>query len=340
MKKRLALVLAAVVVVVAGVCGWHWRHAGNDGTLTLYGNVDIRQVSLAFDGNDRIAQMYVEEGDRVTAGEVLARLDTRTLELELAQAKAQVEVFEQSLLALRHGSRPEEIAQADARVVAAKAEVERSRLQWQRLQSAFTQTEGRAVGRQELDNAHAQFRAAQAQQDVQQQAQRLAKIGPRQEDIARAEAQWQGAQADQALLQHRIDLSVLRAPQAAVVRSRLLEPGDMASPQKPVYTLALTDPKWIRAYVSEPQLGRLRPDMAVTVTTDSAPGKPIQGRLGFISSVAEFTPKNVQTEELRTDLVYEVRIWVKDPNDVLRLGMPATVHIDLTPAPADGAAHS
>jgi len=341
MNKRLVGGAALAVVVLAGALAWwHWRDKGDGNVLTLQGNVDIRQVSLAFDGSDRIAEVRVEEGDRVQAGQVLAVLDTRTARLQLAQAIAQAGALEQALLALRHGSRPEEIAQADAQVVAAAAEVERSKLQWQRLQDTASQTGGRAVGKQDLDNARAQLQAAQARLDAQQQAQRLAHVGPRREDIARAEAQLQAAQAERALQQHRIDLAELRAPQAAIVRSRLLEPGDMASPQKPVYTLALTDPKWVRAYVNEVQLGCIRQAMAATVTIDSAPQNPISGRIGFISSVAEFTPKAVQTEELRTSLVYEVRVLVDDPGDTLRLGMPATVRIDLSQPAADAKAAS
>ncbi|GAA4326893.1 HlyD family efflux transporter periplasmic adaptor subunit [Pigmentiphaga soli] len=334
MIKKL-LVLAVLLAAGIAAVWFLWGSRPDDGSLTLYGNVDIRQISLAFEGSDRVAQMRVEEGDRVQAGQVLAVLDTRTARLQLAQAAAQVAVLEQSLLALRNGSRPEEIRQASAEVAAARAEVERSRLQLDRLQQAAASTGGQAVAGVELDNARAQMQVAQARLQAQRQAERLARVGPRREDIARAEAQLEAARAEQALLQHRIDLAELKAPQAAVVRARLLEPGDMASPQRPAYTLALTDPKWVRAYVDEPHLSRIRQGMAASVTTDSAPGSPIAGRIGFISSVAEFTPKTVQTEDLRTDLVYEIRILVDDPDDTLRLGMPATVRIDLAPA-ADG----
>jgi HlyD family secretion protein len=119
----------------------------------------------------------------------------------------------------------------------------------------------------------------------------------------------------------------LHAPEAAVVRSRLLEVGDMASPQRPVFELALTDPKWIRVYVDEPNLGRVKPGMDASVFTDSAPDKPISGKVGYISSVAEFTPKAVETEELRTNLVYEVRVRVDDKAGILRLGQPVTVKL-------------
>ncbi|WP_459617673.1 HlyD family efflux transporter periplasmic adaptor subunit [Bordetella sp. 2513F-2] len=335
-KRLLALVLVALVAV-AGFYAWRsLRPGATDGELVLYGNVDIRQVSLAFEGSERVAEMRVEEGDRVSAGQVLALLDTRTLALQLARADAQAAAQEQALLALRNGSRPEEIAQARAQAGAAQAELERARLALKRLQATAASTGGRAVGAQDLDDARAQLRVAQAQLEARQQALKLAVAGPRAEDLARAQAQLQAAQAEQALLRHRIAQAELRAPQAAVVRSRLLEPGDMASPQRPAYTLALTDPKWVRAYVSEPRLGHVRPGMAARVYTDSAPDQPIAGRVGFISSVAEFTPKSVQTEALRTDLVYEIRILVDDPQDTLRLGMPATVRMALDAAPDAG----
>jgi len=125
---------------------------------------------------------------------------------------------------------------------------------------------------------------------------------------------------------------VLVAPMAATVRSRLVEPGDMASPQKPAFSLAITDPKWVRAYVSETDLGHVRPGMKATVMVDAFPGRGFPGWVGFISPVAEFTPKTVQTPDLRTSLVYEIRVFVKDPGDELRLGMPATVHLPFAAA--------
>ncbi len=130
------------------------------------------------------------------------------------------------------------------------------------------------------------------------------------------------------------------APLNAVVRSRIVEPGEMASPQKSAFTLAITDPKWVRVYVAETDLGAIREGKGATITVDAFPKRTFPGRIGFISSVAEFTPKSVETTELRSSLVYEVRVFVTDPNDELRLGMPATVHVPLqstiTSAPASG----
>ncbi|MCR3790683.1 HlyD family efflux transporter periplasmic adaptor subunit [Pseudomonas aeruginosa] len=162
----------------------------------------------------------------------------------------------------------------------------------------------------------------------QRKAWQLADIGPRDEDIAQAQAELEVARADLRLLEHYLSQAQLKAPRDATVRTRLLEPGDMASPSRPVFALALTDPKWVRAYVNERQLGRVHPGQKARVVTDSVPERPVDGRVGYISSVAEFTPKTVETEDLRTSLVYEIRVLLDDPEDRLRLGMPATVYLD------------
>jgi HlyD family secretion protein len=129
------------------------------------------------------------------------------------------------------------------------------------------------------------------------------------------------------LLNIRLSDMTLKAPATGIVRSRIMEPGEMAGPAQPVLTLSLIDPKWARVYVTEPDLGRISSGMPAKVYSDSFPGEPIEGWIGFISPTAEFTPKTVQTEELRTKLVYEVRVFVKDPGDKLRLGMPVTVMV-------------
>jgi HlyD family secretion protein len=129
----------------------------------------------------------------------------------------------------------------------------------------------------------------------------------------------------------------LYAPTDGIIRNRILELGDMATPQTPVFTLALTNPVWVRAYAPETALGKLAPGMSADVSTDSYPDKTYRGWIGFISPTAEFTPKNVETPELRTRLVYQVRIYVCNPQDELRLGMPATVSIPLDqPKPEPG----
>lgn len=332
MKKPL-IALGLLVVLALGAWAWmHQRDKDHDGALVLYGNVDIRQIALAFDGSGRVGELRAEEGDRVKAGAVLGVLDTRTLALQAKQAQAQIEVQQQSLRRLRAGSRPQEIAQARSRVIAAEADAARAEQDLERLQGIAANTQGRGVSAQDLDRARSTSQVAQARVAEQREALRLSELGPRAEDVAAAAAQLEAAQAQLALLQHQIAQGELKAPTDAVVRSRLLEPGDMATPQRPVFALALTQPKWVRVYVGEPDLGRVQPGMPARVSTDASAGRSITGRVGYISSVAEFTPKSVQTEELRTSLVYEVRVLVDDPQDVLRLGQPVTVR--LTPAAA------
>ena len=326
MKKR---ILPLIILALAAVgIGW-WlshRHAVSR-EIVLYGNVDLREVDLAFNDSQRIASVLVHEGDHVRKGQVLARLDTSRLAPQLAQAEAQEDAQRAVVDRLHHGSRPEEIAQARANLTLAQADARQARDNYQRLEAVSNSSGGRAVSRQEVVNAQAQADVADARLAVNRKALQLALIGPRKEDIAQAEAVLEGERAQVALLKQELADAQLRAPLDAVVRSRVAEPGDMASPQKTALTLAITDPKWVRAYVSEADLGRVRPSMPATVEVDSFPGKRFEGWVGFISPEAEFTPKTVQTQELRSSLVYEIRVFVKDPDDALRLGMPATVYL-------------
>lgn len=316
-----------ILIIVAAVGGWFWwsgRNADTGNELVLYGNVDIRQVSLAFDGNGRITELAVEEGDRVTAGQVIARLDTKTLELQAQQQEANVEAQRQNLLKLCNGSRPEEIEQARAQLASAEATSVRADADFARAKRLQSAPSG-VISEQTVDQKRADAEAAKAKVEEMRATLRLAEIGPRVEDVAAATAQLNAAEASLALLRHQIDLGKLKSPADAVVRSRLREPGDMVSSQQAVIALALTDPKWVRVYVSEPDLGKIKPGMVAQVFTDSHPEQPVAGKIGYISSVAEFTPKSVQTTELRTNLVYEVRVIVEDAANVLRLGQPATV---------------
>ena len=331
--RRVILIIAVVMVagLAAGLVWWLSREDRGPRDLVIYGNVDLRQVQVSFNNSDRVAVVLVQEGDRVREGQVLARLDTRRLEPQLAEAEAQAAAQRQVVQRLRTGTRPEEIAQARANVEAAKADAANAQIQYERIKSAAEMSGGRAVRQQDVDSARTALQVAEAKLAVNQRALELAITGPRKEEIAEAEARLKANEAHVALLRQQLVDAQLLAPVNAVVRTRVLEPGEMASPQRPVFSLAITDPKWIRAYVSEPDLGKVQEGMAAGIAVDSFPNRRFEGWLGFISPVAEFTPKAVQTEELRTSLVYEVRVFVKDPSDELRLGMPATVFLSTDP---------
>jgi HlyD family secretion protein len=243
-KILLAIVIAAAAGAAVAVWVWPSLHTADDtNRLTLYGNVDIRQVSLAFNASERIAELRVQEGDKVRAGDVLGTLDMRTSRVRLAQTEAQIGVQDQALLRLKTGSRPEEIAQARAKLAAAESDAALAVRQLARLQATIDATAGKGVGQQDLDNARAHVQVAQAQAEAARQTAALVVKGPRREDIAQADKQLAVAHAEQALIHRQIDESTLRAPTDAVVRARLLEPGDMASPQRPVFTLAITQPQ-------------------------------------------------------------------------------------------------
>ncbi|MDD2701636.1 MAG: efflux RND transporter periplasmic adaptor subunit [Sideroxydans sp.] len=283
MNKRIRLLIPAAILlgIIGAALGYFGNHrAANDAALKLYGNVDIRQVQLAFNGSDRIAQMLVKEGEHVRKGQLLATLDTAMLQQKVRKAEADVEA---------------------ARLAASNAANTYRR--------TIKLVEQHYVAQQQADDAHTAADAAQAVYHAAQAALELARM----------------ALTDASLF----------APDSGIIQERILEPGDMATPQRPVYTLAMTDPLWVRVYVQESDLGHIRPGSAAEVSTDSFPDKRYQAWVGYISPSAEFTPKSVETTEVRSSLVYQARVFVCNPQGELRLGMPATVTIapDQTAAP-------
>jgi HlyD family secretion protein len=327
-KARLGLSLLAAAAGIAIAVWWLAGRHKSTGPLVLYGNVDLRQADLPFNASERVTEVLVQEGDHVEAGQVMARLDPTRMQPQVAKAEADVAALQQVVNRLHAGTRPEEVSQGRANVLSAQADSANAKRQYERLVELQHNSSGRAVSKQDIDSAKAAFDVAQAKLAVSRKALDLQVAGPRKEDIAQAEAQLRSDEAQLALLRRQLSDMELRAPIAGVVRSRLVEPGEIASPQKAAFMLAITNPKWIRAYVSDPDLGAVREGLKASISTDAFPAHPFEGWVGFISPTAEFTPKTVQTEELRSSLVYEIRVFVKDPGDQLRLGMPATIRLD------------
>ncbi len=333
--KTRALIIPLVLVIAAGSWWYSKRQdAGDASRLVLYGNVDIREVDLTFNNSEHIDKLLVQEGDRVRKGQLVATLHRERMQAEYAAAEAKVASQKAIVARLETGSRPEEIRQARADVAAAKAKLLDAELTFERNKKLFKQ---RAASRQAVDDSEASLNTARANLKVAQEALALAVEGPRVEDIEEAKAMLKVDEAQLALAREVLKDTELFAPADGIIRNRILEPGDMASPQKPVLTMALTNPVWVRTYAQETTLGKLALGMSADVSTDSYPGKVYKGWIGFISPTAEFTPKNVETPELRTRLVYQVRVYVCNPQDELRLGMPATVSIPLDqPEPEPG----
>jgi HlyD family secretion protein len=322
-------IVVTLVIIAAGGTFWLWKsyHRGKAETsLVLYGNVDIREVQLAFNGNQRIANILVNEGDRIKKGQLLATLEKQRLEALVGSRKAKVAAQMQAVDRLEAGTREEEIRKDRADVEKAEAEAKVAEITANRVRYL---TKKGALSQQKEDDTIADLDAARARLKAAREVLELAIAGPRKEDIAEAKATLRAYEQDLTLALRELGDADLLAPLDGVIENRLLEPGDMASPQNPVFTIAITDPLWVRAYVSETDLGKIRLGMKAEVRSDSFPGKDYEAWVGFISPTAEFTPKTVETREVRTKLVYQVRVFVHNPQGELRLGMPAVVTIPL-----------
>ena len=333
MNRRRIIILVALVALL--VAAWATRGFGllgheDNGSLTLHGNVDIRQVDLGFRVAGRIQAIPFDEGARVAEGAVLASLDPAPLQDQLDAAQAQIAVAAAELDKRRNGNRPQDIAQAQARLAEAQANLAGAHEDYER-RADLVKTG--AVSRALFDTTTAKYRSAQAQVTAAQAALSLQRAGARREDIASAEAQRRQATAQAAKLKTDLSDAMLRAPNAGTILTRAREPGAIVQPGETVLTLTIDRPLRVRAYITEPELTRISPGMAVTVKADGN-DKAYRGTIGTIASTAEFTPKTVQTEALRTDLVYRVRMIVTDPDDALRQGAPVTVSIPGARTPA------
>ena len=317
--KRLLAVL--VLLALAGAVGWHYRDTflKSEDSLTLYGNVDIRGVDLGFRVAGRLQEVLKDEGDAVKSGEVLARIDRQPYEYELASAEAALSAAEADLSLKQQ----------------ARAALEESRLAEENAGRVAERLAGLVKGggtsQQDLESAQTTLDEAKQRVKVAEAKLKLLEAGFRPEEIAAAAANVAHAKAARATAALRLEDTELKAPSDAVVLTRALEPGAIVQAGATVLSLSLEHPVWVRAYVHEPELGQVPPGTRVILTTDGRPEHPYYGKVGFVSPKAEFTPKSVETPQLRTKLVYRLRIVVEDPDPSLRQGMPVTVSLAPTP---------
>ncbi|HUN92055.1 MAG TPA: secretion protein HlyD [Burkholderiaceae bacterium] len=326
-RRGVLLGALAIAVVAAASYAAYVHFVAPRPALRLYGNVDIRDVNLAFRVAGRVQRVLVDEGDAVQAGQRVAELDPVPAQRDVAEAAAAVESSDARLALLVAGNRKEDVAQAAAAVderQAALANAEQELARENRLAGTGASTaERQEQARAARDQASARLAAArQAHAELQR--------GFRREEIAEARANLERAKAALEQARLRLDDTRLAAPSAGVVLTRAIEPGAMVAAGTTVLVESLVQPVWVRAYVRETELAAAKPGTPVDVRADSLPGKVYGGRVGFVSPTAEFTPKSVETPDLRTDLVYRLRIVVDDPSGTLRQGMPVTV--DLKPA--------
>jgi HlyD family secretion protein len=319
-KRGIGVGLAVLTLGLIAWGGLFGFRSGDADAVTLMGNVDIRQVNLGFKVAGRIAEMKVDEGDRITPGAVIASLDTSYFAVEVRLARARVAAQTAVVARLENGTRPEEIAQARAIVAEREAAVALAAATLGRQQDLAD----RGVSpHQRHDEATAASEQARAALKSAQESLKLAELGPRREDIDAAKSELDAENASLAQAERRLADAELTAPGEGVVLTRVREPGAIVGVGETIYAVTITAPVWVRTYVAEPDLGRIRPGMPVEVATDA--GKTYRGQIGFISPVAEFTPKSVETKELRTSLVYRMRIVVEGEAGGLLQGMPVTV---------------
>lgn len=341
MPKRLRILLVVMVAAVAATVWW-WTHRTvvDPHRLHLSGTIEVTQVDLAFKIPGRLLERVVDEGDRVTAGQVVARLDEVDQRLQVARAEAQAASAKAFLTKLESGSRAEEVVRARAQLqqarAAAKASGSRLKLAQDDLARSKDLRDQEVISQQKFDElqtvyetafnsrreAAARVRSAKANLD-------LVLAGPRKEEIEQARAQLNAAEQALSLARQQLADTVLKSPTAGVVLSKAAEPGAYLNPGTPVITVGRLDQVWLRGYINETDLGRIRLHQPARVSTDTYPGKVYPGKVSFISDMAEFTPKAVQTYQERVKLMYRIKISLDNPRQELKAGMPADAVVQL-----------
>ena len=321
--KRYVLpsVLSAALLAACGWGAFAAAHRGEPGVF--HGNVDIREVSLGLRVPGRVTAVLKDQGDSVKAGETLVLLDDEPYRHALDRAEAEVAAASARADELRHGSRPEDISRAESELAARRVERDNAASLLDRMKGLL---ESRAVSPRDLDDARSALDGAQARHDAAAAQLALLKAGTRAEQVAQAEAALLAAKAAAATARMQLADTRLIAPESGVVLTRAVEAGSIVQPGATALSLSLRSPVWVRAYVTGPELGAVVPGRAVFVYTDSRK-EPYHGQVGDVSPRAEFTPKSVESRELRPSLVYRFRVVVRDADDGLRQGMPVSVKL-------------
>ena len=297
------------------------------GRLRLSGNIEVTDAEISFRIAGHVRERLVGEGARVARGAVVARLESGDLEHEVAMRQAEAANIRALLAEMTAGYRPEEVAQARAAHAQASAELSRAESDWHRQQALFEQG---LVTARDAETARTSWEVAQGR--TREAKERLDMLGKgfRAEQVDQARARLQEAEEALALARTRLGYATLLAPMDGVVLDENVEPGEFVAAGTPVVTIGALDPVWLRAYIGETDLGRVKLGQSAQVVTDTYPGKVYRGTVTFIAQDAEFTPKNVQTEKERVKLVYRIKITLPNPDQELKPGMPADAELDVS----------
>lgn len=316
MNTRLLIVSSIFVTLMTGCL-----EQKSDGGK-FYGNVDVRTISLGFRVSGKINDIYFEEGERIKKGDVIASLDDSLYEEYVKQVNAQIEVQKAKLQKLEKGYRKEEIEKAKALLLEKEVALKKAQSDLERQEELLAT---HSISQQTYDDLKAAYENANALYLYAKNSLELLQNGYEKEDILAAKAQLDYLIAQKNEQEINLHDTKIYAPSNGTLLTRVYEPGSIVNSSQVVIEMAKDDQYWVRSYMSERYLGIIKQGMKALVYTDSNKAKAYEGVVSFISPLAEFTPKNVQTEELRTDLVYRFRIILKEHDDMIRQGMPVTI---------------
>jgi HlyD family secretion protein len=320
-RKKAFVIVAVGLTVAAAVAAWlRLREGREDGAIHVSGNIEVTDVDVSFKIPGRVEQRAVDEGMAVSAGQLVARLDSADLERERGLKEAELAATTAALRELAAGSRPQEIARARAAVAAAQAEADRLSRDFDRATALQARD---SISRQEFERVKAAFEVAEERRKEARESLLLVEEGPRKEQIEQARARVRQAKEALELARTRLSYAAVASPLAGVVLSKNVEPGDYVAAGSPVVTVGDLANVWLRAYIEETDLGRVKVGQQVDVSADTYPGKKYAGLISFIAPQAEFTPKSVQTRKERVKLVYRIKVAIANPSMELKPGMPA-----------------
>jgi HlyD family secretion protein len=326
MNKKL---LFLFIIAAVGIAVFLVSRLGNkeeEGVLTLSGNIEVTEMEVGFPFAGRIREMLKEEGEQVKKGERLASLDTSQIESEAEHARALLQENFAKVDELKAGSRPQELEQARSQLDHARAEFSKTQKDHERAEKLYSNG---AISAQQMDEAKKALEISASLKRKAEESLSLVKEGPRKENIRAAEKRVDQARAALKTAEARLSDGVALAAASGVILAKNAEQGETVSAGSPVYTIGDLGKPWVRVYVNENKLGALKLGQNAEVMTDSYPGKRYEGTVTYISSDAEFTPKNIQTQEERVKLVFGVKVSVTNSNNELKPGMPADVRIFL-----------
>jgi len=320
MKKRLPVILVLIAIIAVTLVVRNKHASRNGDTIRISGNIEITDAELSFRIPGRVEARLVSEGETVKAGQPVAKLDSSDIAQEVAMRKAEEAAAAAVLAELEAGSRPEEISQADALLDLAKSEQKRLQTDFTRQKELFDKkvisTREFEVSETAIDSAKAKVREVEARLT-------LLKKGPRVEQINAAKARREQVKQALILAEIKLGYATLTSPLSGLVMSDHIEAGEYVVPGTAVITVGDMEHAWLRGYINESDLGRVKVGQTAKITTDTWPDKKYDGKVSFISTEAEFTPKNVQTAKERTKLVYRIKIDIPNPQMELKPGMPA-----------------